>query len=116
MLRLLNTLLVIAVLVAGFLIYSLEHRTRGAERRIAELKAGLIEERELMKLLAAEWSYHTRAARLERLARDEFGLKPAEALQLANPDELGRRLAERPPENPAESSRDPLADLLKVLQ
>ena len=37
MLRTLNTLLVIAVLAAGFIIYSLEHRTRGAEQHIAAI-------------------------------------------------------------------------------
>lgn len=116
MLRVVNTLLVVAVLVTGFFIYSLEHRTRAAERRIAELKNGLVEERELMKLLAAEWSYLTRPARLDRLAREALGLRPVEAIQLVRPDELAERLAERPPENPAESSRDPLAEMLKVLQ
>jgi cell division protein FtsL len=115
-LRIVNTMLVAAVLVAGFLIYSLEHRTRGAERWIATINDQLGEEREAMKLLTAEWSFLTRPVRLERLARGELGLAPVDVLQLARPDEVAGRLAERPPENPAESSKDPIADMLEVLQ
>lgn len=116
MLRIINTVLVVAVLAAGFVIYSLEHRTRGAERRIAAINDQLGEERDAMKLLTAEWSHLTRPVRLERLARGELGLGPVDVLQLAKPDEVAGRLAERPPENPAESSKDPIADMLKVLQ
>ena len=116
MLRALNTMLVVAVLGAAFLIYSLEHRMRGAERRFAAVQVQIAEEREAMKLLSVEWSYLTRPARLERLARDELGLRPVEVLQIARPDEVAGRLAERPAENPAESSKDPIAEMLKVLQ
>ncbi len=116
MLRAFNALLVVAVLVSGFVIYSLEHRTRGAERRIAELNDALAQERENMKLLNVEWAFLTRPARLERLARDELGLRPVRVQQIVKPEEVAGRLAERPAENPAAQSSDPLADMLKGLQ
>ena len=116
MLRILNALLVVAVLVAGFVIYSLEHRTRGAERKIAQLNDQLAQERENMQLLDVEWAYLTRPAHLARLARKELGLRPAHVLQIVTPDEVDARLADRPPENPAAQSSDPLAAMLKGLQ
>ena len=69
MLRTLNTLLVVAVLAAGFVIYSLEHRTRGAEQRIAAINDEMAKQRDAMKLLNVEWSYLTRPSRLERIAQ-----------------------------------------------
>ncbi len=116
MLRTLNTLLVIAVLAAGFVIYSLEHRTRGAEQRIAAINEEMAKERDAMKLLNVEWSYLTRPSRLERIARENLGLRPVDVLQIARPDEVDARLAPRPAENPANSSSDPLAAMLKALQ
>jgi len=116
MLKILNALLVVGVLVAGFVIYSLEHRTRGAERRIAQINDQLAQERENMQLLNVEWANLTRPGRLARLARKELGLRPAHVLQIVMPDEVDGRLAERPPENPAEQSSDPLAAMLKGLQ
>jgi len=115
-LRILNALLVVGVLVSGFVIYSLEHRTRGAERKIAGINDELAQEREDMQLLNVEWAYLTRPAHLARLARKELGLRPAHVLQIVMPDEVDGRLAERPPENPAAQSSDPLATMLKALQ
>lgn len=116
MLRILNALLVVGVLVAGFVIYSLEHRTRGAERKIAQINDELAQERENMQLLNVEWAYLTKPARLAKLARKDLSLRPAHVLQIATPDEVDARLAPRPPENPAEQSSDPLAAMLKSLQ
>ena len=69
MFKLFNALLVFTVLVSGFVLYSLEHATRGVEREMARLTADIAKEQEAIKLLRAEWSSLTRPERLQRLAK-----------------------------------------------
>ena len=116
MLRAFNVALVVVVLALGFILYSLEHRMRAGERAVANLSSEIIEERELIRLLEAEWSYLARPARLERLAREHAGMGPMIPAQVVFDSELATRVPERPAPNPAESPDDPLADLLEVLQ
>ncbi len=72
MLRILNGLLVLTLLGAAFVMYTLEHDTRRGERRIAKLEAEIQNERELIRLLEAEWSNLSRPQRLERLAAEHL--------------------------------------------
>ncbi len=58
-----NALLILTVLVSGFVLYSLEHATRGIEREIAATHRAIAAERETIKLLNAEWSSLTRPDR-----------------------------------------------------
>jgi cell division protein FtsL len=116
MLRAFNVALVVVVLALAFILYSLEHRMRAGERAVAKLSGEITEERELIRLLEAEWSYLARPARLERLAREHAGMGPMIPAQVVFDAELARRVPERPAPNPAESPDDPLADLLEVLQ
>ena len=77
--KFLNAILVLAVLVSGFVLYSLEHATRGTgarDRRVSS--ARLREERESIKLLNAEWSSLTRPDRLQALANEHLGAAAAE--------------------------------------
>jgi len=116
MLRGLNVVLVMVVLGLAFVLYSLEHRMRAGERALAKLDNEIVEERELIRLLEAEWSYLTRPARIERLAREHLAMGPLEPAQVIPRTEIPRRIPERPAPNPAESPDDPLAELLEVLQ
>lgn len=115
MLRVFNLVLVIVVLALAFILYSLEHRMRAGERAVAKLTGEITDERELIRLLEAEWSYLARPARLERLAREHAGMGPMTPAQVVFDADLPRRVPERPAPNPAESPDDPLADLLEVL-
>jgi cell division protein FtsL len=114
-LRVLNIILVLTVLAAAFTIYSLEHETRRGERRIAELKRGISDEQEMIRLLEAEWSNLTRPRRIEQLAHQHLQLKPLSPLQLVEAKDIDSRLPLRPvAETPPD--HDPIADMLKVLQ
>jgi cell division protein FtsL len=104
------------VLGLGFVLYSLEHRMRAGERALAKLDNEITEERELIRLLDAEWSFLTRPARIERLAREHLAMGPLAPAQVVPEAEIARRIPERPAPNPAESPDDPLAELLKDLQ
>jgi cell division protein FtsL len=116
MLRAFNVALFVVVLALAFVLYSLEHRMRAGERAVAKLDHEISEERELIRLLGAEWSYLTRPARLERLAREHAGMAPLAPAQVMPLADVASRIPERPAPNPAESPDDPLAELLEVLQ
>ena len=116
MLRALNVVLVVVVLGFAFVLYSLEHRMRANERALAKLDNEITEERELIRLLDAEWSYLTRPSRIERLAREHLAMGPLVPAQVVPEAEIARRIPERPAPNPANSPDDPLAELLEVLQ
>lgn len=116
MLRAFNVALVVVVLALAFVLYSLEHRMRAGERAVARLGDEIAEERETIRLIEAEWSFLTRPARIERLARAQLGMGPPAAAQTVPEAELASRIPDRPAPNPAESPDDPLAGLLEMLQ
>ena len=116
MLRAFNFVLVFVVLALAFMLYSLEHRMRAGERAVGKLSGEIREERETIRLLAAEWSFLTRPARLERLAREHAGMVPPAPAQVVPEADLASKVPERPAPNPAESPDDPLAELLEMLQ
>ena len=116
MLRILNIVLVLMVLAAAFTLYSLEHETRRGERRIAELKRGILDEQEMIRLLEAEWSNLTRPRRIEQLASQHLKLAPFSPLQLVKDKDLDARLPIRPENRLPEPGTDPIADMLKVLK
>ena len=104
------------VLAAAFTLYSLEHETRRGERRIAELKRGILDEQEMIRLLEAEWSNLTRPRRIEQLASQHLKLAPLSPLQLVKDKDLDARLPIRPENRLPEPGTDPIADMLKVLK
>ncbi len=116
MLRFLNGLLVPGLLATAFVMYTLEHDTRRGEREAARLEAEIRHERELIRLLEAEWSNLTRPQRLEKLAADHLKLQPLNPLQYVSRESLGARLPAEALAAPVAKDDDPIAEMLKVLQ
>ncbi len=116
MLKLINTALVGAVLVSAFVLYTLEHQTRDAEREIAQLKASITEEHETIKLLDAEWSNLTRPERLQQLAEEHLDLKPVTQLQMIRESEIATRVPAEPIMKLEEKGKDPIGDILKAME
>lgn len=114
--KLFNAVLVLAVLVSGFFLYSLEHATRGMEREIAATRARISGARENMKLLSAEWSSLTRPDRLQRLAAQHLKLQTLQARQIVRFDELGQRVPPEPIIKLEEQDKDPIGDILGKMQ
>ncbi len=114
--KLFNALLVIAVLVSGFLLYSLEHATRGLERDIAKLERQISGSQENTKLLGAEWSSLTRPDRLQRLAADHLELQTIKAQQIVKFDELGQKVPPEPIVKLEAHDQDPIGDILQKMQ
>jgi cell division protein FtsL len=116
MLRIFNSILVIAVLVSAFVLYSLEHAIRGEERRIAKVEAQIASERETIALLNAEWSNLTRPERLQMLAEKNLGLKPVSPDQYVTANELATRVPAEPIIKLEEKGKDTIGDILKAME
>ena len=94
--KFLNFLLVLTLLVSGFVLYSLEHETRGLERDIARHERGIAEETENIRFLNAEWSSLTRPDRLRALAEQHLGLSTLKAWQIVKLNEIGQKVPPEP--------------------
>ena len=111
-----NACLVLTVLVSAFFLYSLEHSTRGLERNISKLQTDILEERESIKVLGAEWSSLARPDRLQKLAQENLKLKTVTASQFVNESELTERVPSEPIIMLQEKGKDVIGDILKEMQ
>ena len=114
--KLLNLLLVTAVLVSGFILYSLEHETRGLERQASKYQRGIDEEVENMRLLNAEWSSLTRPDRLRALAERFLGLSTLKAQQIVKLDELSAHVPAEPVMNLQAEGSDPIGAIIDKMK
>ena len=116
MFKLTNAALVICVLVSAFFLYSLEHATRGFERNIAKTEKQIIDEREKIKLLNAEWTSLTRPERIQHLAEEQLHLKNLQAQQFVPLAEIGAKVPQTPPIKLEAQNADPIGNMLEKLQ
>lgn len=114
--KFLNAILVLTLLVSGFILYSLEHTTRGLERKVAKLDRSITDEKESIRLLNAEWSSLTRPDRLQKLAGQHLGLKPLQASQIVKVEELGARVPAEPVIKLEASGSDPIGAIIDKMQ
>ncbi len=114
--KLFNAILVVTVLVSGFLLYSLEHATRGLERDIVKIEQQIAASHEAIKLLGAEWSSLTRPDRLQRLATEHLKLQTIKAQQIVKIEDLGQRVPPEPIVKLEANDRDPIGDILQKMQ
>jgi cell division protein FtsL len=114
--KLLNFMLVVTLLVSGFVLYSLEHETRGLEREIARHERGIAEETENMRLLNAEWSSLTRPDRLRALAEQHLGLSTLKATQIVKLEEIGTKVPAEPVIKLEAQGSDPIGAIIDKMQ
>lgn len=114
--KFLNFILVITLLVSGFVLYSLEHVTRGIEREIAGHERGIDEETENMRLLNAEWSSLTRPDRLRALAEKHLGLSTLKAQQIVKLEEIGSKVPAEPVIKLEAQGSDPIGAIIDKMQ
>jgi len=115
-LRLFNACLVVVALVSAFILYSLEHATRRIEREIAKSEAEIAQERETMKLLAAEWSNLTRPERLEQLTAQYLKLRRPAADQFITEKDIASRVPAEAQIKLEKQGADPIGDVLKAME
>jgi cell division protein FtsL len=113
MIRMLNIALLACVLLAAFKVYSIEYAKRSVRRDIERAEVQIAEQKDLMKLLTAEWSSLQRPERLATLARQHLKLKPVSQIQFSSPRELVNRLPERSAAFEASRKDDPVGALIE---
>lgn len=116
MLRIINACLVLAVLSAAYVLYSLEHSIRDVERQIVRTNAAIANEKETIGLLNAEWSSLVRPERLQRLAEQHLALRRISPDQFVKVDELAARIPAEPPVKLEEQGKDSIGDILKAME
>lgn len=89
--RILSFLLLACLAALAVVIYEVKYETRGLEKRVAELRSSVREERDAIAVLRAEWSHLNRPERVERLARKHLGLRPLAARQMITIDQFPTR-------------------------
>nr|WP_321456323.1 hypothetical protein [uncultured Cohaesibacter sp.] len=94
--RLINFLLLFAVLVGAFWLFQVKHQAKEEGEKIAALQEQIKDEEDALLLLKAEWSYLNRPQRIQKLAeeyQDTLGLKTIEPYQIGDlkdvPDKVG---------------------------
>jgi len=87
--------LVLVLLAAGAL-FHLKFRVQTLEAEFVALNRKLLASQEAVHVLAAEWSYLNRPARLARLTRKYLRLRPVDPRQIVDWDEIPSRTARMP--------------------
>ena len=92
--RIFNIVLVLAMVAAAVVTYSLKHEAERSASRVARLNAAIAREREQTAMLKAEWSALSQPSRLQQLVerfQDHFQLAPFSVSQVATLDEIPLR-------------------------
>jgi cell division protein FtsL len=123
MLRLLHVLSLLVLIASAFVVYKVKYDSTYEVQRIAKLREEIRVERERVALLRAEWTRLTAPQRIQDLAARHLGMKPLQVAQYSDFASLpekpagidGDPIGEFIDTLTAESQRDALGDLLRML-
>ncbi len=106
--RLLNILVIGALIVAASFVYKIKFDSTVQAERVAKLRGELRRERDAVATLRAEWAKLDTPARIQGLADRHLALQPIKPTQFDNLD----RLPERPPTIVSQPGNDPIGAML----
>jgi hypothetical protein len=89
--RIVNLILLAAMIVGAAVTYDMKHKAELAAERVATLQADIAREKDRIVLLKAEWSMLTQPGRLQGTIEkyaDHFQLQPFSADQIGSVDEI----------------------------
>ena len=109
MLRLLNLIVIGALVLAAAWVYEIKYASTRQAEQVAKLRAEIRRERDAIAALRAEWAQLDNPDRIQILARRHLTLKPIEATQFDSLDRLPEKLAEIVPPG----SADPIGALIE---
>jgi hypothetical protein len=115
--RIVNVVLIVAMVAGAVVTYNLKHQTEKAANRVARLHAGIAKEHEAIAFLKAEWSMLSQPARLQQLIaryQEHFKLEPFAANQVATLDEIPIRPGSVAPETGVATVADAAAGVAAV--
>lgn len=106
--RLLNILIICALVLAASVVYKIKFDSTLQAERVTRLGGELRRERDAIAVLRAEWARLNTPRRIQALAERHLALRPAEPMQFGDFD----RLSPRPPAAPSPPPGDPIARLI----
>jgi cell division protein FtsL len=109
MMRVLNILVIAALVSAAAYVYKIKFESTRQAERLAKLRMEIRQEQDAIAALRAEWSKLDTPSRIQALANRHLSLKPIDPRQF---DTL-RDLPERPPDLVPPNSADPIGSLLE---
>ena len=109
MLRLLNLVVIAALVVAAAYVYKIKFDSTVQAERVAKVRREIQHEHDVIAALRAQWAKLDNPYRIEVLARRHLTLKPIAATQF---EDVGR-LPERPPQLVPLDAEDPIASLIE---
>lgn len=104
--RILNILVIAALVVAAAYVYKIKFDSTLQAERVAKLRHELRRERDAVAVLRAEWAKLQAPTRIQGLAERHLKLKPAASTQFANFDNLPMR------PTPVPAPQDPIASMI----
>jgi cell division protein FtsL len=111
MLRLINLVVIAALVLAAAWVYEIKYSSTRQAERVAKLRAEIRRERDAIAALRAEWAQLDNPDRIQILARRHLTLKPIEATQFDPLD----RLPEKPVDIVPPGTADPIAALIGTM-
>ena len=111
MLRLINLVVIAALVLAAAWVYEIKYSSTRQAERVAKLRAEIRRERDTIAALRAEWAQLDNPDRIQILARRHLTLKPIEATQFDPLD----RLPEKPVDIVPPGTADPIAALIGTM-
>jgi cell division protein FtsL len=110
MMRILNVLVIGALVAAAAYVYKVKFESTREAERLAKLRTEIRQEQDAIASLRAEWSKLDTPARIQELAKRHLStMKPVDPRQI---DTL-RNLPERPPDLVPPDAADPIGSLLE---
>ena len=109
MMRVLNILVIAALVSAAAYVYKIKFESTRQAERLAKLRMEIRQEQDAIASLRAEWSKLDTPSRIQALANRHLSLKPIDPRQF---DAL-RNLPDRPPDLVPPNSADPIGSLLE---
>jgi cell division protein FtsL len=110
MMRILNILVIAALILAASVVYKIKFDSTLQAERVAKLRGEIRKERNAIANLRAEWGRLDTPGRIQSLAERHLTLKPVQPTQFDTLD----RLLERPPAIVPALSSDPIGAMLRA--
>jgi cell division protein FtsL len=108
MMRLLNILVIAALVLAAADVYKIKFEATRQAQRVAKLRMEIRREHDTIAALRGEWAKLDSPARIQDLTRRHLQLKPADIRQSDRLDQL----PERPPELLPADEPDPIGTMI----
>ena len=110
MLRILNILVIAALVLPAAYVYKIKFEATLQAERVSKLRAEIRRERDAIAILRAEWSQLDRPDRIQTLAQRHLKLKPVDVAQFDALD----KLPERPVQLVPPGTADPIGAIIEI--